>query len=171
MMEPGSSLRTVGQGCQERESGYGTQIVEKVVLEHRWEMENADVPCGGARFVFDGLAIFNWPIQSVYLSHRPTNQQISVRICALQSVVGVSRRGHRTDHDTGMAVRGTRRDSFWTVLKRLITHQDKVLIGQKEESERHPIIGEWLIWGGYLETEEDVESGIKREIQVGRPLK
>lgn len=57
-----------------------------------------------------------------------------------------------------------RRDSFRTVLKGLITHQEKVLIGQKEELEGHPISGEWHFLGGHLEANEDVEAGIKREI-------
>lgn len=64
------------------------------------------------------------------------------------------------------------RDAFRTVVKGLITHQDQVLIGQKEESEGHPISGEWHFLGGHLESGENVEAGIKREVreETGLPV-
>lgn len=43
---------------RERGSGYGLQIVEKVVDEHGWEMDLGESDAGGARFEFSGVAIF-----------------------------------------------------------------------------------------------------------------
>lgn len=56
------------------------------------------------------------------------------------------------------------RNSFRTVVKGLITRREQVLIGRKEEEEGHPISGEWHFLGGHLESGENVEAGVKREI-------
>lgn len=57
------------------------------------------------------------------------------------------------------------RDEFRTVVKGLITNRGKVLIGQKEERDGHPISGEWHLLGGHLEYGEQVEEAIKREVK------
>lgn len=51
-------LETPSGLSRERGSGYGLQIVEKVVSEHGWKMEISDAACDGARFEFDNVAIF-----------------------------------------------------------------------------------------------------------------
>lgn len=51
-------LETPSGLSRERESGYGLQIVEKVVKEHGWEMEVTSSETGGARFEFPGAAVF-----------------------------------------------------------------------------------------------------------------
>lgn len=55
------------------------------------------------------------------------------------------------------------RDKFRTVVKGLITCKGEILIGKKEESEEHPIGGEWHILGGHLEHGEQPEEAMKRE--------
>jgi len=57
------------------------------------------------------------------------------------------------------------RDAFRTVVKGLITHQGRVLIGQKEEEEGHPISGEWHFLGGHVGFGESVEAATKREVK------
>lgn len=51
-------LETPSGLSRERGSGYGLQIVERVVKEHGWEMEVASSTTGGARFEFPGAAVF-----------------------------------------------------------------------------------------------------------------
>lgn len=51
-------LETPSGLIRERGSGYGLQIVEKVVDEHGWEMAVGESDAGGARFEFNGVAIF-----------------------------------------------------------------------------------------------------------------
>lgn len=57
------------------------------------------------------------------------------------------------------------KDNFRTVVKALITNRGEILIGKKEETEGHPISGEWHILGGHLEHGEQVEEAIKREVK------
>jgi len=55
------------------------------------------------------------------------------------------------------------RDFFRTVVKGLITHDGDVLIGQKAQSEGHPISGEWHLLGGHVGHDERVERAMRRE--------
>lgn len=57
------------------------------------------------------------------------------------------------------------KDRFKTVVKALITHKGKVLLGRKEEDEEHPIGGEWHLLGGHLEGGEQFEDAIEREVE------
>jgi 8-oxo-dGTP diphosphatase len=54
---------------------------------------------------------------------------------------------------------------FKTVVKALITHRGKILIGQKEEDPSHPIGGEWHFLGGHLEKGEKLEEAVEREVE------
>ena len=54
---------------------------------------------------------------------------------------------------------------FRTVVKGLITHRGRVLIGKKEEDDDHPIGGKWHILGGRLEKGEQPEEAVKREVK------
>lgn len=54
---------------------------------------------------------------------------------------------------------------FRTMVKGLITYKGKILIGQKEDKDDHPIAGEWHIPGGHLEKDEEVEEAVGREIE------
>lgn len=55
--------------------------------------------------------------------------------------------------------------TFRTVVKALITNNGKILIGKKEETEGHPISGEWHILGGHLEKGEEFEEAVEREVK------
>jgi ADP-ribose pyrophosphatase YjhB (NUDIX family) len=57
------------------------------------------------------------------------------------------------------------KESFRTVVKGLITNRGDLLIGRKEETEGHPISGEWHLLGGHLEHGEQVEEAIEREVE------
>jgi len=57
------------------------------------------------------------------------------------------------------------RDTFRVVLSSIITREGKILIGRKEESEGHPISGQWIFPGGHLDYGENVEDAVKREIK------
>lgn len=57
------------------------------------------------------------------------------------------------------------KEKFRTVVKGLITHKGQILIGKKEETEEHPISGEWHLLGGHLEHGEQIEEAIKREVK------
>jgi len=57
------------------------------------------------------------------------------------------------------------KDEFRTVVKALITNRGDILIGKKEETEGHPISGEWHILGGHLEKGEEIEEAVKREVE------
>lgn len=54
---------------------------------------------------------------------------------------------------------------FKTVVKALITHKGKVLLGKKEDDGEHPIAGEWHFLGGHLESGEQFEEAIEREVK------
>jgi 8-oxo-dGTP pyrophosphatase MutT (NUDIX family) len=56
-------------------------------------------------------------------------------------------------------------DSFKVVVKALITHRGKVLIGQKEEDPEHPIGGEWHFLGGHVKNGEQMGEAVKREVK------
>lgn len=56
-------------------------------------------------------------------------------------------------------------EKFRTVVKALITNRGDILIGKKEETDGHPISGEWHILGGHLEKDEEVEEAVKREVK------
>ncbi|MFC7133143.1 MULTISPECIES: NUDIX domain-containing protein [Salinibaculum] len=56
-------------------------------------------------------------------------------------------------------------DAFRTVVKGLITHDGRVLIGQKEDDESHPIGGEWHLLGGHVAFDEHVEVAMRREVR------
>lgn len=57
------------------------------------------------------------------------------------------------------------REKFRAVVKGIVTRDEKVLIGRKEEIEGHPISGQWHLMGGHLEHGETLEQAIKREIK------
>lgn len=56
-------------------------------------------------------------------------------------------------------------ERFRTVVKALITHRGRVLLGKKEVSEDHPIGGKWHVLGGHLEKGEQPEEAVKREVK------
>jgi ADP-ribose pyrophosphatase YjhB (NUDIX family) len=57
------------------------------------------------------------------------------------------------------------RDAFRTVVKAAITYDGRVLIGQKEDADDHPIGGEWHLLGGHLAFDESVEAATRREVR------
>lgn len=57
------------------------------------------------------------------------------------------------------------RGKFRAVVKGIVTEDENVLIGKKEETEGHPISGQWHLMGGHLEHGETLEQAIKREIK------
>ena len=56
-------------------------------------------------------------------------------------------------------------EEFRTVVKALITHRGRVLLGKKEENDEHPIGGKWHVLGGHLEKGEQPEEAVKREVK------
>jgi ADP-ribose pyrophosphatase YjhB (NUDIX family) len=60
---------------------------------------------------------------------------------------------------------------FKTVVKALITHRGKILIGQKEDDPEHPIGGEWHFLGGHVEKGEQMEEAVRREVREETGLK
>lgn len=53
---------------------------------------------------------------------------------------------------------------YRVVTNAIITHRGKILLGKKEETEGHPISGEWHFPGGHLEKGEEPEEAVKREV-------
>lgn len=53
-----TQLETPSGLSRERDSGYGLEIVQKVVDEHDWGMEITDSRAGGARFEFAQVGVF-----------------------------------------------------------------------------------------------------------------
>lgn len=54
---------------------------------------------------------------------------------------------------------------FPVIVKALITFQGRVLIGQKEEDQNHPIGGEWHVPGGHFEKGEKMKDAVLREVK------
>lgn len=57
------------------------------------------------------------------------------------------------------------RDAFRVVVKAAITHDGRVLVGQKEAIDDHPIAGEWHVLGGHLDAGEAVVAAVRREVR------
>ena len=71
----------------------------------------------------------------------------------------------KTAEDSAESSGSTEIYDFRTVVKALITHRGKILIGQKEDDPEHPIGGEWHFLGGHIEKGEQFEEAVKREVE------
>lgn len=56
------------------------------------------------------------------------------------------------------------RDAFRTVVKAVITRDDEVLLGRKEQQDGHPISGQFHFLGGHVHHGEDLEDALVREV-------